>query len=77
MIIMPDKIQNRRSFQDLGSVAISGSLLQSVRSLLSKLCFHSDIEAIYLYGSYARSEQKPYSDLDITVITKSQNHPGT
>lgn len=27
--------------------------------------------SVYLYGSYARSIQKPYSDIDIAVITSS------
>ena len=34
---------------------------------LSENCL---ILAMYLYGSYARNEPKPYSDIDIAVITR-------
>ena len=28
------------------------------------------VEGIYLFGSYARKKTKPYSDIDICVITE-------
>lgn len=32
-----------------------------------KTCF--DVEAVYLYGSYANGKAKPHSDIDIAVVS--------
>lgn len=39
-------------------------------SLMYDLSKNYQVLAIYLYGSYARMEPKPYSDIDIAVITQ-------
>jgi len=69
-VIHPQK-RSPVSLYDISLINIPGSENQVIRSLISDLSIIPDIEAIYLYGSYARSEQKPYSDIDIAVITGS------
>lgn len=44
-------------------------------SLIDDLSDNDEILAIYLYGSYARNEPKPYSDIDVAVITRMANPP--
>lgn len=44
-----------------------------IHSTIDQLKVNPNIVAIYLYGSYTRSEQKPYSDIDIAVITSTLN----
>jgi predicted nucleotidyltransferase len=60
-----------RSVQDLHSIDIPDTEYPVIQSLMSDLVSIPDIEAIFLYGSYARSEQKPYSYVDIAVVTRS------
>lgn len=44
------------------------------RRVVSSLIEHMpNILGVYLYGSYARHEQEPDSDIDILVITKEKN----
>ncbi len=43
---------------------------KDIIGLIHDLSEKSHILAIYLYGSYARNEPKPYSDIDIAVITQ-------
>ena len=64
----------RISVLDRSSIDIPICEQTVIDSLLSDLTKNQDIEAIYLYGSYVRSEQKPYSDIDIAVVTRS-SHP--
>ncbi len=45
---------------------IEGEILTILRPYLKH------IEGIYLYGSYARNEETPESDIDVLVITKSE-----
>jgi uncharacterized protein len=44
-----------------------------IHSIVAQLLKDCNVVAIYLYGSHARSEQKPYSDIDIAVITSTPN----
>ncbi len=37
--------------------------------LLKELQQIKEVKAIYLFGSYARGNPKPYSDIDISVVT--------
>lgn len=53
---MPHKMQEKESEK----------LIQSTVSDVKKL---PEVKAIMLFGSYARGEQKPLSDIDICVIT--------
>jgi predicted nucleotidyltransferase len=43
--------------------------------LIHDLSENDQVVAIYLYGSYARKEPKPYSDVDIAVITQMMDPP--
>ncbi|NLV27328.1 MAG: nucleotidyltransferase domain-containing protein [Methanomicrobiales archaeon] len=43
--------------------------------LIHDLSDNYQILAMYLYGSYARNEPKPYSDIDIAVITRMIDPP--
>ncbi|MFH0968048.1 MAG: nucleotidyltransferase domain-containing protein [Methanobacteriota archaeon] len=56
---------------DIHTIDIPDDEVGVILQLISDLYDDPSIEAIYLYGSYARSEQKPYSDIDIAVITGS------
>jgi predicted nucleotidyltransferase len=40
-----------------------------LRTILARLKSISQVKAIYLYGSYARNEQRQTSDMDICIIT--------
>lgn len=71
MTAIPNEKWSLKSVRDFSQVDIPGYEHQVIRSILSDLSNNPGIEAIYLYGSYARSESKPYSDLDIAVITVS------
>ncbi|MBN1166465.1 MAG: nucleotidyltransferase domain-containing protein [Methanospirillaceae archaeon] len=42
----------------------------NIIGIIQDLSEKTHILAIYLYGSYARNEPKPYSDIDIAVITQ-------
>jgi predicted nucleotidyltransferase len=59
------------SIHDIHQSYIPDTEQQIIQSLLGELSTLPAIEGVYLYGSYARSEQKPYSDVDIAVITRS------
>jgi predicted nucleotidyltransferase len=37
--------------------------------IISELKEIKDVEAIYLFGSYAKNKVKPYSDIDLCLIT--------
>ena len=44
------------------------SAIERVKSSLSTVVDGDSIIAVYLYGSYARNEQTPVSDLDLAVL---------
>lgn len=44
-----------------------------IEELLTDMKDFPAVEAVYLYGSFARSEQKPYSDVDLAVIPGSSS----
>jgi len=49
-------------------VLITG-VKEQIKSIVDELrCI--EVEAIYLFGSYAKGNAKPISDIDISVITK-------
>ena len=62
-----------KTASDMHALGIPDTEFQVIQQLISDLCDDPSIEAIYLYGSYARSEQKPYSDIDIAVMTGSSS----
>jgi len=47
------------------------ALLERLRSELSRL-LEKQLEAVYLYGSQARGDASPDSDIDILVVLKDQ-----
>lgn len=42
-----------------------------INKIINELKDHSKLVAIYLFGSYAKGEEKPISDIDIAVILKN------
>ena len=50
------------------SVSITG-VKEQIKSIIDELR-GIEVEAIYLFGSYAKGNAKPISDIDISVITK-------
>lgn len=42
---------------------------KKISDIVEKLKGIKEVKAIILFGSYARGEQKPYSDIDICVFT--------
>jgi len=54
---------------------ISPDEQNDIIGLIHDLSENCQILAIYLYGSYARNEPKPYSDIDIAVITQMTDPP--
>ena len=52
-------------------VSITG-VKEQIKSIVDELR-GIEVEAIYLFGSYAKGNAKPISDIDISVITK-RNH---
>jgi predicted nucleotidyltransferase len=61
------------SVSDLSNLGVPDIECQVIGELISDMGDDDAVEAVYLYGSYARSEQKPYSDIDIAVITASSS----
>jgi len=43
---------------------------RKISKLVEKLKEIKEVRAVILFGSYARGEQKPYSDIDICVFTE-------
>ncbi|MCK4637252.1 MAG: nucleotidyltransferase domain-containing protein [Methanomicrobia archaeon] len=44
--------------------------LSKIDKIIDELKKNKEIEAIYLFGSYVRGNVKPFSDIDICVITE-------
>ena len=42
---------------------------RKISDIVKKLKGIKDVKAVILFGSYAKGEQKPYSDIDICVFT--------
>ena len=47
-------------------------ILPEVRAALVR-CLGSDFVGAYLYGSYARGEQTPDSDIDVLVVVRDES----
>ena len=62
-----------RSVSDLCILGIAENECLVIEGLVADMKNFPAVEAVYLYGSFARSEQKPYSDVDIAVITVSSS----
>lgn len=52
---------------------VMASLLQHLRAELERV-IGEEIEAVYLYGSQARGEARPDSDVDVMVVLRSDFH---
>ena len=46
-------------------------LIENMEKILTCIKEHPKVVAVYLFGSYAKGEEKPISDIDIAVILKS------
>ncbi|MBO8183774.1 MAG: nucleotidyltransferase domain-containing protein [Archaeoglobus sp.] len=46
---------------------------QNIVKIIESIKNHPDVIAIYLFGSYAKGEQTPMSDVDIAVILGNLN----
>ncbi len=44
---------------------------KSIKKIASELSSINGVDAVYLFGSHATGKQKPYSDIDICVVTDS------
>ena len=66
---LPNKPDNKEIFELLKGTGLENQDKQLIYSILCELWKDPEVQAVYLYGSYARLEQKPYSDIDIAVIT--------
>lgn len=55
----------------LTSFNLNSTESETVVQIIHDLCQNIQVIALYLYGSCARKEQKPYSDIDIAVITST------
>lgn len=51
---------------------LSGALesREDLKKILKLLSEHPKVVAVYLFGSYAKGEERPMSDIDIAVILK-------
>ena len=47
--------------------------MEIINKLLEKVKNHPKVVAVYLFGSYAKNEEKPISDIDIAIILKNFN----
>ena len=47
--------------------------MDQIEKIVQELKEDKNINAIYLFGSYATGRQKKYSDIDICLITKTQD----
>jgi len=72
MTFQSDRVQIRKIFADY---KIPPDEQNDIINLLHDLSKNCQILAIYLFGSYARNEPKPYSDIDIAVITRMTDPP--
>ncbi len=67
MTFQSDRVQIQKI---LANYKIPPEEQNDIISLMYDLSKNYQVLAIYLYGSYARMEPKPYSDIDIAVITQ-------
>ncbi len=42
---------------------------KEIKKIIHKIKKEKNIKAVYLFGSYAKGRAKPYSDIDICIIT--------
>lgn len=67
MTFQSDSVQIQKILTDY---LIPPDKTNDIIGLVQDLSENCLILAMYLYGSYARNEPKPYSDIDIAVITR-------
>ncbi|MCU0913990.1 MAG: nucleotidyltransferase domain-containing protein [Planctomycetes bacterium] len=48
---------------------IAPDVMAGVERFLAVVCQHRRIEAAYLYGSQARGSARPWSDIDVAVVS--------
>lgn len=52
---------------------VESSIIKNIFSIIYGEDLFSEVIGIYLFGSYAREEEKPNSDIDVLVITENIN----
>jgi len=52
------------------NTAIEYDNMKKIGKIIDELKRNKEIEAVYLFGSYVKKNVKPFSDIDICVITK-------
>ncbi len=72
MTFQSDSVQIQKILTDY---LIPSDKTNDIIGLVQDLSENCLILAMYLYGSYARNEPKPYSDIDIAVITRMTDPP--
>lgn len=72
MTFQSDSVQIQKILTDY---LIPPDKTNDIIGLVQDLSENCLILAMYLYGSYARNEPKPYSDIDIAVITRMTDPP--
>lgn len=72
MTFQSDSVQIQKILTDY---LIPSDKTNDIIGLVQDLSENCLILAMYLYGSYARNEPKPYSDIDIAVITPMTDPP--
>jgi predicted nucleotidyltransferase len=46
-----------------------------VKGFLDNCSHRGEIDAAYVFGSFARGEPKPYSDIDLAVVLRAPREP--
>ena len=49
---------------------IDKEILKSIKKYLEKISQHYKIDAVYLFGSYAKGTQTENSDIDLAIVSK-------
>ena len=49
---------------------IDKELKESLQKYLAKIAEYYNIDAAYLFGSYAKGEQRENSDIDVAIVSK-------
>ena len=57
----------------MGEKSINGEIMESIKKYIEKISHYYKIEAIILFGSYAKGTQNEDSDIDIAIISSDFN----
>ena len=57
----------------MGEKSINEEIMESIKKYIEKISHYYKIEAIILFGSYAKGTQNEDSDIDIAIISSDFN----